>query len=76
MVELLNSGTQHKLAHHGALHGVVQHHILSGQLQQHWVVEELVNGDIFRQSFPSPGLHHELSSLHLILILITLINKY
>ena len=45
------------------LHGIVQHDVLPRELQQHRVVEELVDGDILRQSLPPPRLHHELSRL-------------
>ena len=34
---------------------------LPRELEQHRVVEELVDGDILRQSLPPPGLHHELA---------------
>ena len=46
-----------------ASHGVIQHNILASQLQQHGVVEELVDGDVLRQTLPSPRFHHELARL-------------
>ena len=46
-----------------ASHGVIQHNILASQLQQHGVVEELVDGDVLRQTLPSPCFHHELARL-------------
>ena len=46
-----------------ASHGVIQHNILASQLQQHGVVEELVDGDVLRQTLPSPRFHHELTRL-------------
>ena len=42
---------------------VVEHDVLPRQLQQHGVVEELVDGDVLRQSLPPPRFHHELSRL-------------
>ena len=46
-----------------ASHGVVQHDILASQLQQHRVVEELVDGDVLRETFPPSCFHHELTCL-------------
>ena len=46
-----------------ASHGVIQHNILASQLQQHGVVEELVDGDVLRQTLPSSCFHHELARL-------------
>ena len=46
-----------------ASHGVIQHNVLACQLQQHRVVEELVNGDVLRQTLPSSRFHHELARL-------------
>jgi hypothetical protein len=37
---------------------IAEHDILPGQFKQHRVIEELVDGHIFREAFPAP-IHRE-----------------
>ena len=64
MIEIVLRDTLLTLIQVRRLHWIIQHDILSCQLQQHGVIEELVDGDIFRQALPPSCLHHEFTSLN------------